>query len=381
MLILAAAALAAPVSAQSDLKVTPIGRVQVDGALYSPEGHGFNPGMVLSEVRSGVKANIGDWMTRIEIGYAFGKLGMKDTYLHRNFGDNAYMRVGYFIPEFGIRGSGSASYKPGMIATVSESFFRTMTRKIGVMYDHAFNYGALSSTAFVGGRSMTLNATQQGEVSVGAIVRGVAHTPIQRGGFAQLGMSAFYESASHTSTLDEFGDETVSPGFREFSAKYPTAVSSVPLLTAKVENAVGDIKLSPEVIASYGPVALESQYFYLNMPRTDRRSAYKAQGAFGILRCLVAGDKEYGYNRAASNLKDPAPGSVELVASYDYTDATSPESGIYGGISNDWSLTANYYLNRCITARLRAGYTTLTGAGIRSDHSVASLQARLQFVF
>lgn len=93
---------------------------------------------------------------------------MKDVYIQRGLGDKDYLRLGYFIPQFGIRGGGSASYKPGMLPQISESFFRTMTRKIGFGYTRYNPSYFLSATAFVGGRSLTLNATEQGKVSVGA---------------------------------------------------------------------------------------------------------------------------------------------------------------------------------------------------------------------
>ena len=43
-------------------------------------------------------------MARVEIGYSYGKIGMKDVYIQRGLGDKDYLRLGYFIPQFGIRG-------------------------------------------------------------------------------------------------------------------------------------------------------------------------------------------------------------------------------------------------------------------------------------
>lgn len=44
------------------LKVTPIGRLHVDGAVYLPDHNGFKSGVAIPEVRAGVKANYGNWM-------------------------------------------------------------------------------------------------------------------------------------------------------------------------------------------------------------------------------------------------------------------------------------------------------------------------------
>lgn len=372
--------LATPLFAQDAIKAEAIGRLHVDGALYHPEKNGFEEGAAVSEIRAGAKCTIGDWMSRIEIGFNYGKINLKDVYIQRTLSPDAYTRIGYFIPEFGIRGAGSTSYKPAMHPMVSESFFREMVRKIGVMYDYAFPQGAVSGSAFVGGRSMTLNATEQGEVSAGGCVRSVWHPVCETGKLAQLGFSGFYESASHTAT-DGAGGEVVSPGFRNYSAKFPTQVSSVPMLKASVTEAVGDWKFAPEMILSYGPLAFESQFTYMAVPRYKGFDTYKAYGAFGIMRWLVKGDRQYAYNRAQSCLKDPSAGSIELVAAADYTNADCAKADILGGVSNDWSLTANYYINRCITARLRYSYTRHTGGVADTPKDVNMLQARLQFVF
>lgn len=369
-----------PMLAQSQIKTEAIGRLHVDAATYAPLKYGFESGAAVSELRAGAKCTVDDWMARIEIGYNYGKIGLKDVYIQRSLSPNSYFRTGYFIPEFGIRGAGSASYKPAMQPMVSESFFRTMTRKIGVLYDYAFQDGAVSASAFVGGRSMTLNATEQGKVSVGGCVRSVWHPICEDGNLIQLGVSAFYETASHTAS-DGAGGETVSPGFRKYSAKFPTQVSSVPMLEADVKKAKGDYKFSPELILSAGPLAIESQYFFMTVPRTDGFKPYQAEGAFGIVRWLVKGDREYCFNRSASNLKDPKAGSVELVAAFDYTNANLGKSEIKGGISNELSLCANYYINQCLTARLCYTYATVADSP-RPEPSCANiLQARLQFVF
>lgn len=45
-------------------------------------------------------------------------------------------------------------------------------------------------------------------------------------------------------------------------------------------------------------------------------------------------------------LATPAPKSLELVLSYNYTTLTSPKADIWGGRLNDVSATVNYYINK-----------------------------------
>ncbi len=368
-------------SAQDKLTVTPIGRIHVDGALFFPSKNGFSDGAALPEIRAGVRAVYGKWMARVEIGYSYGKIGMKDVYMQRGLGEKDYLRLGYFIPQFGIRGGGSASYKPGMISQISETFFRTTTRKIGLGYTRYNPAYFLSATAFVGGRSLTLNTTEQGKVSVGGAVRGVWHPIANPGEIVHIGGSVSYETASHTRLINDAGDEEASAGFRTFSASFPTSVSKVKMLEADVSNAVGDWKLSPELTLAKDRFALESQFYYMKVPRHNDIPAYHAVGTFGILRCLIFGDNKYKYSEAEGALALPSPKTLELVAGYDYTNADSGAAGIDGGISNDWNLTLNYYINKYMIARLRYSYTDVRNSSVCERRGVNMIQARLQFVF
>lgn len=369
------------VSAQDKITVTPIGRIHVDGAFYLPSKDGFSDGAALPEIRAGVRAQYQKWMARVEIGYSYGKIGMKDVYIQRDLGDKDYLRLGYFIPQFGIRGGGSASYKPGMLPQISESFFRTMTRKIGFGYTRYNPSYFLSATAFVGGRSLTLNATEQGKVSVGGSVRGVWHPFTEPGSILHVGGSVSYETASHTRLINDAGDEEASAGFRTFSVSFPTTVSKVPMLEADVTDAVGDWKLSPELTLSKDRFALESQFYYMKVPRHNGIPSYHAVGTFGMVRCLLFGDNKYRYSEAEGALALPSPKTLELVAGYDYTNADSHAAGIDGGISNDWNLTLNYYINKYMIARLRYSYTDVRNSSVCERRGVNIIQARLQFVF
>lgn len=367
--------------AEDKLTVAPIGRIHVDGALYFPSKDGFSDGASLPEIRAGVKASYSRWMARVEIGYSYGKIGMKDIYIQRVLGNKDFLRLGYFIPQFGIRGGGSASYKPGMLPQISETFFRTMTRKIGLGYTRYDSDYFLSATAFVGGRSLTLNASEQGKVSVGGSLRGVWHPVVRPGSIVHVGMSVSYETASHTKLVDDAGDEETSAGFRTYSASFPSTVSKVPMLEAHVSDAVGDWKLSPEITLSKGRFALESQFYYMKLPRHNNIPSYHAVGVYGMARCLLTGDSHYRYSEGEGALALPSPRTLELVAGYDYTNADSHAAGIDGGISGDWNISLNYYINKYMLARLRYSYTDVRNSDVCPRRGVNIIQARLQFVF
>ena len=62
-------------------------------------------------------------------------------------------------------------------------------------------------------------------------------------------------------------------------------------------------------------------------------------------------------------------------------NADANSAKIDGGISNDWSITANYYINKYVMARLRYSYTEVRNSAVRPDGGENIIQARLQFVF
>lgn len=66
---------------------------------------------------------------------------------------------------------------------------------------------------------------------------------------------------------------------------------------------------------------------------------------------------------------------------YNYTNANSRRAGIYGGISNDFSVTFNYYINKYMLARLRWSYTNVRGSSVVPDNHVNIIEARVQFKF
>ena len=98
------------------------------------------------------------------------------------------------------------------------------------------------------------------------------------------------------------------------------------------------------------------------------------------MRGLIKGP-DYSYTHTDGGIDTPKPGSMELVAAYNYTDLSDNKAEILGGRANDWSLTYNYYLNKYMIWRLRASYTKVTDCAIHENNHVGILETRLQIKF
>lgn len=384
MTVMAFVAMPAFQAAASDdepkLTVKPTGRVLMDGAVYLPDGDGLADGAALPDIRMGVKASYGKWSGKIDAGYSFNKLSMKDVYIQYSFDPANYLRAGYFVHQFGLNAATSSSMKPQMEAATTDTYFNATGRNIGVEYVHDRGQAFLSFSGIVAGTSMTSPSNDQEKVSVGALNRAVWRPFHETGRVAQVGISLWYQSALHKKDVNDDGETVASPGYFNWSAGFPTRVSKEGMLGADVTYAKGVFKLSPEWLLMKGRIACEGQYYFMNVARRSGYESYRAQGVYGLLRGILIGS-DYGYSHGDAGLATPGKGTLEMVLGYNYTDGNQGRSGIHGGISNDASMTLNYYFNQYVIGRLRYSYTDVRSSDVQRHRHVNAIQARLQIIF
>ena len=53
--------------------------------------------------RAGVAAKYGKWYGKIDIGYAYGKVGLKDILMQYTFNKHQLIKGGYFVHQFGCK--------------------------------------------------------------------------------------------------------------------------------------------------------------------------------------------------------------------------------------------------------------------------------------
>lgn len=142
------------------------------------------------------------------------------------------------------------------------------------------------------------------------------------------------------------------------------------------------MKFTPELVAAYGPLGLETQYFYNQINRADNVTVkkYKASGAYATLRGLLTGGK-YKYSGAEGSIETPGQGSLEGVVTYNYTDMSDPKAEIRGGRMNDLSFTLNYYINKYMIWRFRYSYTDVRNRDKVENVHLNAFQTRLQILF
>jgi len=356
------------------LKITPTGRILMDGGVFITNATDeIKSGVDVPEVRVGVKAAYGSWRASIDVGYAFGKVGLKDVYVQKDFNAFNMLRFGYFVHNFGLQSATSSSMKISMEEPPSNEAFG-YPRLLGVMYlyDRGDYFAAASLHAE--SAAMKLRAGELGETGYGGITRLVWRPRHATGNVAQIGLSAAFSNAQHSD------DPALNHHLYSINANFPTRVNQVSAVGADITDARTMFKFTPELLLNYSNLALESQYYWMQVNRKDHAPAYRAYGAYGMLRCLAIGGN-YSYSHADGALATPLPGSLEFVLGYNYTCLSSDRTGIYGGRLNDVSLTANWYINKYMIWRFRAAYTYRFDRSDMPDVHLGALQTRFQIIF
>ncbi len=359
--------------AQNELKVSPSGRILMDGGIFDSKNDKFVDGVAVPDIRLGAKASYEKFKAKFDIGYSYGKLSLKDVFLERELSSSSLIRVGYFVHEFGLQSSTSSSMKITMEEPASnEAFFNS--RLLGAMYIHDKDDFYAAASVHVESEAMKKSSDEMGEQGYGAMTRLVYRPLRNNGAIFHLGISGAYESPRYNA------DEKLNHKSFVLGANFPTRIAKVKALEASITDAKRLYKFSPEVLAAYGPVALESQYYYLTVNRDNDFKNYKASGAYGILRGLVKGGN-YKYSNSSSGIATPGAGSLEAVLAYNYTDMSDKKAQIFGGRLNDVAVSFNYYINKYMIWRFRYSYTHVTNRADIENQTLNSFQTRFQIIF
>lgn len=379
-ILILAALTALPVLAQTNsdqpkFTVTPTGRVLLDGALFAGDDVDlFKDGAGIPDARLGVKMQYGKWKGKVDIGFAYGKVGMKDVFIEYDLNERNIFKAGSFIHQYGLQSATSSSMKPSMEEPISNGVFND-PRQIGIQYQYVGDafMGTVSAHVEPSASTFVLSPTEFTEEGYGFRSRMLARPLHNEGAVFQVGISGAYATPQRSGKPDTHDAFLM-------KANFPTRLQQVSAIEADVTHARHMWKLTPELLASYGPVAIESQYYWNNVARKHNLQNYDAQGAYVMARGLLTGGA-YGYSMVDGGLATPKPGSLEAVAMYNYTDLSDGNAGINGGRLNDLSFTLNYYVNKYVTARLHYSYTYTWDRAGMPDRGINGFMGRIQILF
>ena len=368
---------AAVASAQEEPKlvVKPSGRILFDAAYVNPQHQEdeLKSGVGIPDFRVGVGFTYGQWKGKVDMGYAYGKVNMKDVWLQYDFNQTNFIRGGYFIHQYGFQSSTSSSFKETMEEPQSNACFNN-DRMMGLMYEYNGNKFLATASVVVETDAMKQTTDVTGDEGVGAMTRLLYRPYAERGKMFQVGVSGGIEGARY-SNKEELNHKQFT-----LSTRWPMRVAKVNSQQAVVDGAKVMYKFSPEVMFSYGRIAVIGQCFLNSITREHNLKRFNGSGAYVTLRGLIKG-RDYSPNMADGGIATPDPGNMELCLQYNYTSLSDASAGVYGGYLNDWALCYNYYPNKYMIWRVRASHTKVTNRSGFADNEATILETRLQVKF
>ena len=237
---------------ENKLKVNPTGRILMDGGMFQSKSDNFVNGVAIPDVRVGVKASYGKYKAKVDVGYAYGKVSLKDIFVERQMTSHSLLRVGNFVHQFGLQSSTSSSMKITMEEPASnEAFFNS--RLIGAMY--IFDKDAFFGTASVHAENEALKkkaSSMGGKMGYGAMSR-LVYRPLRAEGLLfQAGISGAYESPRYNSD-EKLNHSNIDPSSSEnddeeeedcYGIKRSVMVTTSVVLTRKQLNEIINSQLT-----------------------------------------------------------------------------------------------------------------------------------------
>ncbi len=172
---LIALAMAVNASAQEpELKVKPSGRILFDAAYVHAQQQEdkLKGGVGTPDMRIGVGFTYGQWKGKVDMGFAYGKVNIKDVFLQYDLDEQNFLRGGYFIHQYGYQSCISSSFKETMEEPQSNAVFNN-DRMMGLMFEHMDDRFLATASVVVETDAMKQTTDVTGNEAVGAMSRSI----------------------------------------------------------------------------------------------------------------------------------------------------------------------------------------------------------------
>lgn len=371
-----------------DFHIAPAGRVLIDAGGTLSSNHDLQKaGATIPDVSLGAVMNMGKWDVRIDVGFNDLQLGLRDAFFRYSFDSRMQLKIGHFHQPYGLQSATSSTFK---YTTEQPLVNRVLNedRQLGaaLQYTDSLLFAAFSAHADTKSALGRL-AIDNGRVAEGYGVqtRLAVHPVCRPGRLVQVGISGGVSFPQRRS-IDGGSDRVFT-----YQANLPTRLFNRTALSAEVDYARNSWQFSPELLLAYGPVALESQYYFrqVNRDEFDGRELamgfsngrpFRSYGTYAIVRGLIIGG-DYAYSTATASLANPKKG-LELVGMYNYVCLSDAKAEIIGGRANGFSATMNWYINRFMILRLHYSHTKVWDrSGYEDGRTLDVVTARLQVNF
>lgn len=343
-----------------DLQWRLIGRVFFDGGFFMNDHLNLGSSFQVNDVRLGTVLTLfEDWEAKIELGYADKAISFKDIYLSYAWKGHVF-KLGHQYEPFGYARIGSSNYRFMQHATADEAL--GTSRKLGLTYSYDRDWWNVMAGVFSNGNVQSGGQLEQGYTLSAKVI---ARPWMAEKKLLHIGVAPVF--------ID--GKDEVS-----FGGGVPTmllADGDNAFLDATVNNVINQWKLDVEGILLCNKWYFQGQYYLGHLNRHDATN-YNGQGGYVQAGYLLLGEK-HNYDAATGMMKNPAPGSLELLVRYDAVNLN--DAGIQGGRLSDVTVGLNYFLNKYIAAKINYTRMMVADASPLGNNRFDVLQARIQLSF
>ena len=130
-------------------------------------------------MRIGVGFTYGQWKGKVDMGFAYGKVNIKDVFLQYDLDEQNFLRGGYFIHQYGYQSCTSSSFKETMEEPQSNAVFNN-DRMMGLMFEHMDDRFLATASVVVETDAMKQTTDVTGNEAVGAMSRLLYHPFFRR---------------------------------------------------------------------------------------------------------------------------------------------------------------------------------------------------------
>lgn len=356
---------------EKKLKCSLTGRMLMDGGIYTQDGgNDFGNGTEFNDLRIGLKATYDNWTMRAEIGYAGGKVSLKDVYASYTLKGKHIFRAGQFYEPF----------SPDMLCSTFDLLFHqspaivqalTDGRRMGISYTYNDLHYYACGGFFTDNDVNNLKNASQGYAINGRFV----YRPVRKEkALLHIGVVTDYRTPNGVAE-DEEGKNT-------FTYKAPgvSTIDNRNLINAEVNHAQYQIRLSAELLAYYHRFYLQSEYMHAHVKRKNGYNNYRGHGGYVQCAWLLIGN-QYTYDEASACPSRPSGRALEICSRFDIVNMDDTKANIIGGAQKDFSIGMNYYFNRHIGVKVNYSYVIPDSSAKEiNGENFGIVQARIQFI-
>lgn len=350
-----------------DFEVNIGGRMHVDTAAYDDDITQFEDRTEARRLRLETSIRFTDRLrARVDYDFAPGSDGWRNVWLSYEITDDLLLRAGNQIVPFSMEDMASSNELTFMERALSNAFAPGYGMAAHL---RARGEGWTAAAAYFEEPIGTETEDGSDDVTAGAVR--VTYAPIHRN-----------NHVLHFGLAGQTQDFADGAEFRIRLRPESGPANNRLLDTSTLSGVSGFDAYNFEAAYMRGPFSIQGEYSRLELERTTRADPTFHAGYVQVSYVLTGQRRDYSESSGVLggvDLDDDDRHAFEIAARYSMADLDSET--VTGGQENNWTLGANWYVNRNI--RLMANYIRAEAQPNRNgdDETLNIWQARVQFAF